>query len=78
MLSEFTETFQRIGDLASAQAAAKEGLAIARRLAAADPRNTDLQRDIYVFLTRLGALQLAAGTRTQALASFEGGARRAV
>src|SRR5262245_5054518 len=73
MLSEFTETFVRIGDLSQAKASAQEGLAIVRRLAAADPGNTNLQRDAYVFLTRLGAVQIAAGARTQAVASFEGG-----
>src|SRR5262249_7047771 len=54
MLSEFTETFTRIGDLGQAQASAQEGLAIARRLAAADPGNVNLQRDVYVLVTRLG------------------------
>jgi tetratricopeptide (TPR) repeat protein len=73
MLSEFTETFVRIGDLRLAQAAAQEGLAIVRKLAAADPDNASLQRDVYVFLTRLGNVQLAAGARTQALASYENG-----
>src|SRR5262249_10106530 len=73
MLSEFTETFVRIGDLTQAQAAAQEGLAIVRKLAAADPNNTSLQRDVYVFLTRLGNVQLAAGARTQALASYVNG-----
>jgi tetratricopeptide (TPR) repeat protein len=73
MLSEFTETFERIGDLASAQTTAQEGLAITRKLAAADPDNTEFQRDTFVLLTRLGNLQLAAGARTQALASYENG-----
>ena len=73
MLSEFTETFVRIGDLTQAQAAAQEGLVIIRKLAAADPSNTSLQRDLYVFLTRLGNVELAAGARPQALASFVDG-----
>jgi len=73
MLSEFTETFVRIGDLAQAEAAAWEGLAIVRKLAAADVGNASLQRDLYVFLTRLAAVQLTAGARTQALASYEDG-----
>ena len=73
MLSEFTETFVRIGDLAQAEASAQEGLAIIRKLAAADPGNANLQRDLYVFLTRLGAVELAAGARAQALASYEDG-----
>src|SRR5262249_29400554 len=46
MLSEFTETLVRIGDLTQAQAAAEEGLAMVRKLAAADPGNTSLQRDV--------------------------------
>ena len=73
MLSEFTETFVRIGDLTNAYAAAQEGLVIVRKLVAADPANTSLQRDLYVFLTRLGNIQLAAGARTQALVSYENG-----
>jgi tetratricopeptide (TPR) repeat protein len=73
MLSEFTETFVRIGDLTQAQAAVQEGLAIVRKLAAADPGNTSLQRDVYVFLTRLGDVELAAGERSQALTSFVDG-----
>jgi tetratricopeptide (TPR) repeat protein len=73
MLSEFTETFVRVGDLTQAQASAQEGLGIVRKLANADPVNTSLQRDTYVFLTRLGHVQLTAGARTQALASFESG-----
>jgi tetratricopeptide (TPR) repeat protein len=73
MLSEFTETFVRIGDLTQAQAAAQEGLAIVRKLAAGDAGNTSLQRDVYVFLTRLGNVQFVAGARPQALASYEDG-----
>ena len=73
MLSEFTETFVRVGDLSQAQAAANEGLGIVRKLANADPANPSLQRDIYVFLTRLGNVQVAGGARTQGLTSFENG-----
>jgi tetratricopeptide (TPR) repeat protein len=73
MLSEFTETFLRIGDLTRAQGSAEEALAIMRKLAAADPGNAALQRDVYVIVTRLGGVQLAAGARAEALAAFEEG-----
>ena len=54
-------------------AACEEELAVARRMAAADPGNTDWQRDVAISLERLGGLKLTAGDFAAALAAYEEG-----
>ena len=49
------------GDRAGALSAYEEGLAIMRKLAAADPGNAEWQRDLSVSLVKIGDMRLAAG-----------------
>jgi len=49
------------GDLAGALGAYEEGKAIAERLAAADPENSQWQRDLSVSLNKIGDSQAAQG-----------------
>ena len=49
------------GDLGAAAEHYRAGLAIAERLAAADPTNTEWQRDLSVSRDRLGDVAVAAG-----------------
>ena len=48
-------------------------VAIARRLAASDPGNTEWQRDIAIGLERLGGLKLSSGDTAGALAAYDEG-----
>jgi Flp pilus assembly protein TadD len=59
------------GDRAGALSAFEESLLIMRRLAAADPGNGGLQRDVSVSLNDIGNVRRAAGNRTGALAAYE-------
>ena len=61
------------GDLGGALAAFEAGLAIAERLAAADPANAEWQRDLSVSWDRLGDVRVAQGDLGGALAAFEAG-----
>jgi tetratricopeptide (TPR) repeat protein len=72
ILSEFAATYLSAGDLASARAAADESLAIARKLAAADPGNAR-QHDLSVSLHNVGDVRLAAGDRAGAFAAYDEG-----
>ena len=58
------------GDLGEARAQFAKGLAIAERLAAADPGHAGWQRDLSVSHAKLGALAEAAGDREQAIDRF--------
>ena len=49
-------------------------LDIARRIAASDPGNTELQRDVAIGLERLGGLKLGAGDFGAGLGRLRGGA----
>ena len=59
------------GDLAGALAAYEAGLAIAERLAAADPGNAGWQRDLSVSRNKLGDVRRAQGDLAGALAAYE-------
>ena len=71
MLREFSITYLRAGDLIRAKPAAEESLAIARKLVAADPGNTDWQRRVSQGLDMVGDVRLATGDRVGALAAYE-------
>ena len=58
------------GDLAGALAAYREGLAIAQRLAAADPSNAGWQRDLSVSNSKVGDVLSAQGDLAGALAAY--------
>src|SRR5262249_57853604 len=59
------------GDRAGALTAYEEGLAIRRKLAAADAGNVTWQRDVSVSLNNVGDMRLAEGNRNGALAAYE-------
>ena len=61
------------GDLAAARAAYQAGLDIAARLAAADPANTEWQRDLSVSHNQLGDVAIAAGDLAAARAAYQAG-----
>jgi phage tail protein X len=61
------------GDRPDALAAYEEGLAIMRKVAAANPGNAQWQRDLAVNLRQVGNVRLAAGDRPGALAAYEEG-----
>ena len=61
------------GDLAGAGEHYRAGLAIAERLAAADPTNTEWQRDLSISRERLGDLAVAAGDPTGAAEHYQAG-----
>ena len=58
------------GDLAAALAAYRASLAIAERLAAADPSNAEWQRDLSVSHDKLGDVLVAQGQLADALAAY--------
>ena len=58
------------GDLADALTAYRAGLAIAERLAAADPSNASWQRDLSVSHNKLGDVLVAQGQLAEALAAY--------
>ena len=59
------------GDLAAARTAYQAGLAIAERLAAADPANTGWQRDLSVGHNKVGDLAVASGDLPAARTAYE-------
>ena len=60
-----------MSDRAGALSAYEESLAIRRKLAASDPKNTGWQRDVSVGLCQVGNVQVAAGDRAAALSAYE-------
>jgi hypothetical protein len=71
MLDEFATTYLVASNLAEAMRSAEGSLAIARRLAAADPRDARRQRDISVSLIKVGNVKLAQGNNQGALAAYD-------
>jgi tetratricopeptide (TPR) repeat protein len=61
------------GDLAGALARYEEGLAIAWRLASADPSHAERQRDLWVNLNQIGAVLVEQGDLAGSLARYEEG-----
>ncbi len=61
------------GDLAAAEAAFQEGLAIVRRLVEQDPTNTGWQRELAVAHSRVGGVAGARGDLAAAEAAFQEG-----
>ena len=54
MLDEFAQTYAAQGDTAKQEEAARKALAIAERLAKADPGNAGWQRDLAVSYNKVG------------------------
>lgn len=73
MLLEFAVTYERVGDLTRAQAAAEGSLAIARTLAARSPGDSSSQRDFVVGIVKVGDIQSRSGRERDALATYERG-----
>ncbi len=73
MLNEFGDTYLTLGDLEQALKAYQDGLAIAERIAAADPANTKWQRDLSVSHIKLGDALLALGKLDDALNNYRAG-----
>ena len=72
MLREFSiDVFAGRRSVLRAKPAAEESLAIARKLVAADPGNTDWQRRVSQGLDMVGDVRLATGDRVGALAAYE-------
>ena len=63
----------RRGDLTAARTAYQAGLDIAVRLAAADPGNTEWQRDLSVSHNKIGDVAVAAGDLTAARTAYQAG-----
>ena len=61
------------GNLEAALQAYQDGLAIAEKLAAQDPSNTEWQRDLSVSLNRIGDVQSARGNLEAALQAYQDG-----
>ena len=59
------------GDLTAARAAYQASLDIAARLAAADPANTEWQRDLSISHDKLGDVAIAAGDLTAARTAYQ-------
>ena len=59
------------GDLAAARTAYQASLDIAERLAAADPANTEWQRDLSVSHNKLGDVATAAGDLAAARTAYQ-------
>ena len=72
-LGKISDVKRDAGDAAGALAADEEELAIARRLLAPDPGNTESLRDVAIALERLGGLKLSAGDTAGALAAYDEG-----
>jgi tetratricopeptide (TPR) repeat protein len=62
-LDETGDTLAAAGDVAGARGDFEEGLAIARRLAAADPGAAELQRDVAVSLAKLAHLPASSDAK---------------
>jgi tetratricopeptide (TPR) repeat protein len=65
------EVFLAQGDLANARARFQDSLAIAQRLAVAEPSSANIQRDLSVSLSRLGDVLRAQGDLTGSSARFQ-------
>ena len=59
------------GDLAAARTAYQASLDIAARLAAADPANTEWQRDLSISHNKLGDVAVAAGDLAAARTAYQ-------
>ena len=70
LLSDLVDTLLALGDTKAALAAAERARAIMEELAAADPGNTQWQRDLSVSHTKIGDVLVAAGRREEALAEY--------
>jgi tetratricopeptide (TPR) repeat protein len=73
MFTNFVVTYLAAGDLQDAAAAATQGLAITRKLAAQDQGNAQAQRDMSVSLNKLGDVKLRGGDQAGALAAYQEG-----
>jgi eukaryotic-like serine/threonine-protein kinase len=71
MLSNFAVTYLAAGDIGDATQAATQSLDIARRLAAQDQDNFQLQRDVSLSLNKLGDVRLQAGDQAGALGAYQ-------
>ncbi len=70
-LDEFAGTYIAAGDLRDAASANNQSLAIARKLAAADPGDAHKQSDVSAGLERLGDVKLQSGDSAGALAVYQ-------
>ena len=77
---DLSVSFDKIGDVQSARGnleaalkAYQDGLAIAEKLAAQDPSNTEWQRDLSVSFDQIGDVQSARGNLEAALKAYEDG-----
>jgi tetratricopeptide (TPR) repeat protein len=73
MLDEFAQTYAAQGDTAMASEAAQKEMAIAKRLAEAEPDRAERQRDLTVAYLRVGSLRDAQGDLTGALEAYRAG-----
>ena len=73
MLNEFAMTYGAQGDTAKQDEAARKALAVAERLAKADPNEVDRQRDIAVSYERVGDVLKARGNLDEALKVYGDG-----
>ena len=71
-LVKFGDVYAKTGSPGALESYEK-ALSISRKLAAADPRNANLQRDISVSLNRIGDAKLRSGDANAALAAYEEG-----
>jgi tetratricopeptide (TPR) repeat protein len=71
MLSEFSETYTRAGDIVRARAAADEGVLIMRKLVGADPGRPSWRLDLSVLLEKGADARVSSGDRPGALAAYE-------
>jgi tetratricopeptide (TPR) repeat protein len=70
MLNEFGDTYLRRGGLAETLKSYRNGLAIAQRLAKADPADTGWQDDLSVSYAKIGDVSRAQGDLGEALKSY--------
>ena len=70
---EVGDIHMTIGNLPEALTSFRAGLAIAERLATADPGNAGWQRDLSVSYNKIGDVQVGQGNLPEALTSFRAG-----
>lgn len=71
MLSEFAQTYAAQGDTTKAEDSARKSLAIAERLAAADPANATWQNDLSMARINLGDALFDEGNLNAALKAYQ-------